>query len=340
VTEMTTQERATAFLAHMGFDPNGPVIEHYGKLGMKWGVRNDKPTTPRAAARAQLKGEKTQAKVEKRQARTAARDEKFDKSAHILDQMVIMKRAAARVNENLKIFNDPQKYALSKMLVDSPEAREYYDDFSKLMTKYLNDEAETFGRNASGTKQLRFNYNLLDTGGMEWHIEEVGAPIKHADDVEYDINDEIDVEITYAANGFITHVDFVEADSPVEPGVIKHYGVMGMKWGRRKAESVSRANRGKKNDYTSKQRKRVNALKRKKIRQMSNEELTTLNKRLQLEKQYKDLKQQDKLEAIEKGQRYVRGTIAVAQTANQVYAIARSPLVQDGIKLFRALKSK
>jgi hypothetical protein len=58
---------------------------------------------------------------------------------------------------------------------------------------------------------------------------------------------------------------------------LTHFGVMGMRWGRRKSSSSS--------DHLT-----VSRIKKKKVHEMSNEELKVLTSRMQLEKQYKDLK--------------------------------------------------
>lgn len=57
---------------------------------------------------------------------------------------------------------------------------------------------------------------------------------------------------------------------------LAHYGILGMKWGRRK--SVPSADHAK-----------AQGLKKKKISEMSNEELRILTTRIQLERQYKSL---------------------------------------------------
>ena len=64
---------------------------------------------------------------------------------------------------------------------------------------------------------------------------------------------------------------------------LKHVGILGMKWGRRKGSSASDSA-----DHTSSR-----TLKKKKTSQMSNEELKKLAARLQLEKQVKDLSKKE-----------------------------------------------
>lgn len=56
--------------------------------------------------------------------------------------------------------------------------------------------------------------------------------------------------------------------------VLTHYGVLGMKWGKRT----------KSEDY-----EKASSLKGKKLYEMSNDDIATLNKRMQLEKTYKEL---------------------------------------------------
>lgn len=70
-----------------------------------------------------------------------------------------------------------------------------------------------------------------------------------------------------------------------------HYGVLGMKWGVRRARSKSSSSGGgKRRGLKSSFKKIVNKRKSKSVKNMSNEELRARINRLQLEKQYKSLK--------------------------------------------------
>jgi|WetSurMetagenome_2_1015567.scaffolds.fasta_scaffold10369_4 hypothetical protein len=66
---------------------------------------------------------------------------------------------------------------------------------------------------------------------------------------------------------------------------LKHVGILGMKWGRRKSRS---ANSIPSSDHTT-----ARGLQKKHVSELSNDELKKLTTRLQLEKQYKDLKKTD-----------------------------------------------
>jgi len=61
---------------------------------------------------------------------------------------------------------------------------------------------------------------------------------------------------------------------------LKHVGILGMRWGHRSSSSKS---------HPSKDHAIASRIKAKKLSEMSNDEINTLSKRIQLEKQYKDL---------------------------------------------------
>ena len=65
---------------------------------------------------------------------------------------------------------------------------------------------------------------------------------------------------------------------------LMHYGVMGMRWGVRRASKRSGGSKKGKNKKASRQPQQPQ-----KKRRMSNKELTARVKRMQLEKQYRDL---------------------------------------------------
>lgn len=63
---------------------------------------------------------------------------------------------------------------------------------------------------------------------------------------------------------------------------LQHFGILGMKWGRRKSRSGGV-------DTSSEDHRAVSSIKKKRVNEMSNDELKKLTARLQLEKQYSDL---------------------------------------------------
>lgn len=64
---------------------------------------------------------------------------------------------------------------------------------------------------------------------------------------------------------------------------LKHFGIPGMRWGVRRDRTSGRKPKGSEDYRATKQ------LRKKKLQDLSNKELQTLNNRLQLEQQYKNL---------------------------------------------------
>ncbi len=94
----------------------------------------------------------------------------------------------------------------------------------------------------------------------------------------------------------ISYISFEPASKEPE---MKHFGIPGMHWGTRRGSSSSsrpRAPGGQSEDS-----KRAQTIKKKKIKDMSNEELRAFATRMQLERQYKDLNQS----SFSKGQKIV-----------------------------------
>lgn len=83
---------------------------------------------------------------------------------------------------------------------------------------------------------------------------------------------------------------------------LTHYGVLGMRWGHKKAQSSNASGSSKRRSSKSEDYLRAKKLKKKRLSQLSNAELKELNNRMQLESQYKNLKKQD----ISAGRKFVK----------------------------------
>ena len=81
----------------------------------------------------------------------------------------------------------------------------------------------------------------------------------------------------------------ISTEMPIE--TMYHFGIPGMKWGRRKAGG--KTTKTLKTENQSADHKTKMSLKKKKLSQMSNAEVKALNERLQLEKTFKDLNKAD-----------------------------------------------
>lgn len=117
-----------------------------------------------------------------------------------------------------------------------------------------------------------------------------------------------------------------------ENNALAHYGVKGMKWGvrRNKGRGYSKNTSG-----WSKDAKRVNAIKKKSISQMSNEELRTVNKRLQLEQEYNRLNPSN----VQKGLNFIKGAASLTGTAVGFYNNSNT-LVKAGKTVLEFYKNR
>jgi len=105
---------------------------------------------------------------------------------------------------------------------------------------------------------------------------------------------------------------------------IKHVGVLGMKWGRRKSSS------GGSSDHIT-----VSSLRKKRLQDMSNDDLKKLTSRMELERKYRDLRSAD----ASKARKWLSGTLSSAgsQVASKYVA---SALEKGGLSLFELLNKQ
>lgn len=104
---------------------------------------------------------------------------------------------------------------------------------------------------------------------------------------------------------------------------LSHYGVPGMKWGKRKGGGASKM--PKRTDHHD-DRVSVDALKRNHRKTLSNSEIEKINKRLQLEKSLTSLKTDDAQRSVKLGKNWVDLTVAAVGTAGAVYGLSQTPL--------------
>lgn len=106
---------------------------------------------------------------------------------------------------------------------------------------------------------------------------------------------------------------------------MKHYGVPGMKWGRRRARGADgRVEKAEKSEDHNKSRE----LKTKKQSEMSNAELKRVNERLQLERTNRELQSRGGLQKIKAGTQVAGTILAVGTTVTTAYNFVKSPAGQ------------
>lgn len=117
--------------------------------------------------------------------------------------------------------------------------------------------------------------------------------------------------------------------NPYSDSYLAHYGIKGMKWGVRRYQNKdgSYTAAGKRRRYNnSSDYEETRSLRKKNYRELSNEELKKLNKRMNLESEYQRLNPQ----GIFRGQKAAKTIIGLAGTVGGLYAISRSPWVEAG----------
>ncbi len=200
-------------------------------------------------------GQRKERNWEKKVSSTRSYIKVYNKTADSMNATVI-----PNINNNPryknKNFNDPKNEKLKNQYL-----KEYEDAFNKFMKEHSLSE---LGTSPSGTKQAIFSYDF-DAGEVKFEFKEVKHSLENGDVVFIGKLDSF---------GMIISLIFDEEKS----NNLSHTGVKGMKWGVRKDKRTP-----------SQEHVRSRKLQKKKIFEMSNEELQTVAGRLELENRYKNV---------------------------------------------------
>lgn len=107
---------------------------------------------------------------------------------------------------------------------------------------------------------------------------------------------------------------------------LKHYGVLGMKWGRRRPVGKDGLVKGspKSDDYNESRK-----LKPRKQSTLSNSELRRINERLRLERENSQLQSRGAINKIKTGTAIAGTILAVGTTINTAYTFSQTPAGQN-----------
>lgn len=109
-------------------------------------------------------------------------------------------------------------------------------------------------------------------------------------------------------------------NTDIVDNVLAHFGIFGMKWGKKKGSfKTARTKSPNATDYD-----RAKALKAKGLKNLSNDQINVLLKRMNLEKQMKD----HSVNELKRGEEIAKTILNIGTTITAVYNLSKTPLGQ------------
>jgi len=235
-------------------------LQHFGVKGMKWGVRKGGSSASKKVAKADKKFESVNAR--------------YGKTFEIAGAA----RASFKSSGDLKRINDKYSAQLTNSFSENRKVKKAYQaEVQKTFLDHLKKAADKQDPNASGTR--KYTITVPPKRPDRWIV--TTTTIQHASDV-------VEFQLTLDKNGLITDLEAVQ---PLQQSAIsvedflEHYGVKGMKWGKRKNPASA--------DSAAAASTRTRA-KKKGVHTVSNAELQAAIRRMQLEQDFKRLSVNEK----------------------------------------------
>ena len=311
----------------MDEQPYDEYLTHYGVLGMKWGVRNDRSSNKTE----KLTDRKVRKEINKiANARTKASLKRGVGSGTARKQIkaVVDKREQELPGFRKKVIERQNKVQTRKLTAVI---------FGIPATAFAIANADKIAVGAKATNYVA--KNILFTTLVSVTSKRQAAASAAQKGREFaetmGINAPNVIDLASDAYRVVRHEGFDMTLNNYDDDYLAHYGVLGMKWGVRKAghpqghqgEKTNNKRKKKVSIDVSEDKKQSNALLKKHPDDLSNVELKRLNNRMELESNYKRLTKTDKSK-FQKGYDYVKTGLAVAGTATAAYNLAKSPMMK------------
>ena len=277
------------------------TLAHFGILGMKWGVRR-KPG-PNG---------------------TVGKDSNIRKSGFTkTEEKIIKSRKNELLNGAISAEMEAEKYAKNNL---SDKAKKSLDDY---LSAEIEQPDEFFSEMVNyANKYLSDNPDKIPSG-LSIKYKNAFENIDWDDGVihpDYSYNDK-PVDFGFKFRPDESDRVFLEAPKVKHSAVedsLAHFGILGMKWGVRRKPgpngTVGSGTQKKGSDDYLKARE----IKSKGYKNLSTKELQDLTKRMQLEKQLRELTASD----YTRGMEAAKAVLAVGTTVASIYALSTTPMGQ------------
>lgn len=304
------------------------VMAHYGVKGMRWGVRKDGPrgAIRRGATKANVALDAGQKVIEEGEKKLIFLPEsKRVKAAGATQARVLV--SAAEINQSPKFKgkdlkgNTRLKNEYFKKVEE--EAKEIYKE--ELDIARVQAFGDLLGVDTSSTtNMMRFTMS--------------------SDRIKHEAEQEVLLELHFVLDdlGHIQDITvpekFLQHDADVVAnGVLEHFGVKGMKWGFRKNADGKVEKTGRTAAPKSADAQRADEIRKKKVSEMSNEELQALNTRLSLEQNYASLAFKQDTKEIRAGQEIIKTLMGTAKMAGDVSGLISGATTSPSAVIIKSL---
>lgn len=259
--------RINAILEHK--DVSEDELRHFGILGQKWGVRNDNGGASNgSSAKAARKEEKDLNRAAGKAMNLADRNYLKVYNAMADESSGFYSKINSNPKyKNVNIFDEESR--------NSPLAKSYLKECSDAATKSLQSNSDRILGSKVDSRVKVTWYMGEEMESMPSFYIERADNIQHADEVN-----RIKLIPKFDKSGKLISIDFPK-DIFDEESELKHYGVIGQKWGIRKGFDQN----------TSIRKSRAKLLRTKRL--MSDDELAKTVKRLEMEKKLSQLVAED-----------------------------------------------